>query len=185
MKNRHIKLASIIITICITISALSVGCINPLGDISLPDDSINLDGTMFVTHNLELLPNNLRDDANYSIMVKGTTTEISEEDWHKWFGDEEYDVSGRLAIVLRLRYDHKLRQDNNASISITGIDNTDLNVNYLVSDLPHFLKDDKYIYLVLNIKHNLIVLTITHHINDTEYSTKYLINMIGVNFEMN
>ncbi len=173
---------SLVVIISIFI-ILCTSCTNPLGQISLPDEYISLDGTMFVTKNLSILPNNLREDANYSLIIQGTTSEISEEDWHKWFGTEEWDVNGRLAVVLRLEYDHILLSDPNANINIKGLDNTDLDKTYLISDLPSYLIDDQYIYLVLNIKHNLLVLSISSQSKSKTYTTKYLINMIDVNFE--
>ena len=178
------KLNILIVMLIILSNIFVVACDNDaFGGMSINSTDTVVGGTVFDTKNLRLLRGDVRGDIDYSVKVIGSTTEVNDSTWNKWFGDEESDVLGKLVVCLKLKYDDKLANDPNATITLPDYSSEDGTKTFVLSEVQDGTVDNNFVYIILNPKHNQVTMVLTYTHNKTKKETRYLIDMVGVNVD--
>ena len=178
------KLNILIVMLIILSNIFVVACDNDaFGGMSINSTDTVVGGTVFDTKNLRLIRGDVRGDIDYSVKVIGSTTEVNDSTWNKWFGDEESDVLGKLVVCLKLKYNDKLANDPNATITLPDYSSEDGTKTFVLSEVQDGTVDNNFVYIILNPKHNKVTMVLTYTHNKTKKETRYLIDMVGVNVD--
>lgn len=170
----------LIILIFTNIGLLSA-CKQQFGGLSINKDNITINETTFDTKNLKLIKSDPKGEVNYSIKVIGKTTPLSDYDWNKWFGEEESDIAGNIAVCLQLDYSPEIANDPNATITLPDSVSTNTTKTLKIQDIKDSTNDNNYIYLILNAKHDIVYITIDYTTNNKHKDIIYEIDMININ----
>ena len=174
------KIIKFVIIIALAITPiLTTACDSRFGNISICPETTVIDGSTFDTKHLRLIQADTSGEINYAVKVIGKTKPLNDQSWNKWFGDEECDVVGKIAVALRLEYIEEIITDSSSSITISAplLEPK----TYLLSELPNKQIDSTYIYLILNPRYDIVTINLDYTIDNEHRDITYTIDMINVN----
>ena len=174
-------IACLIFCSVLTITA----CNDRFGGLSLSPNDTVIGGTIFDTKNLKLVQADITGETNYAVKVIGSTTPLNDQSWEKWFQDQESDVSGKIAVALRLEYTDEIASDPNATLTLPASTTTTETKSYILSEITDGRIDNNYIYIILNPKHDIVTMNIDYMADDEHKDITYTIDMINVNTDSN
>ena len=159
--------------------SFSFACQDQLGGLIINSSDTVIGGTVFDTKSLKIIPNDIRGDADYSVKVTGSTEALSDSDWDKWFGDDNPDPLGKMAVCIKLEYLEKIAKDKDANISIVASDSEE-SKTYLLSEVQDGTEVEPYIYLILNPYHDWFEVTLNYKENNKNKKVNYRIEVLEV-----
>ncbi|MBQ4558560.1 MAG: hypothetical protein IJA61_04230 [Clostridia bacterium] len=171
---KRIKLFVVVFAFLIGLNWLFACSNEKLGGLSLNNSDTVINGTIFDTKNLDIIPNDIIAKSDYAVKVIGATTPLSDSDYDRWFQNAESDPLGKLAVCIKLELEDKVLKDANATITL-------LTAKDSKTDKLSDVKDgDNYIYLILNTYHDWVEIVIDYKDGKTSKDINYNINLVDV-----
>ena len=175
------KLLLIVLVIVFNSIFILSACSYQIDGLVISKNNITIDETLFDTQDLKLIKSDAKGETNYSLKITGTTTPLSDYDWQKWFGEEDSDISGKIAVCLQLIYPHEILDAHNSTLSIINTEDKTILQSYKITEIPTYLINENYIYIVLNPKYDIISIQLDYTMNNIHKDITYEIDMLNIN----